>query len=513
MKKSLSLFSIPLLLTVMPLAADVSTTDHYSPGGWPTLHLDSGNRRNAPVSVTSRTYNAWHALAGATVLVAPTTSPTADQLYVTTGLAAGNSNLYAFSIDGQLLWQSEPWRDADTGIDPCAVLSSPIVDVAGDIYVNDCNQMFAFNADGRRKWVSTLPDTHEDDWRAAGSHPVNAFTTAAFTANGHVLGVTNFGDVVILDRETGATLNMPYRLPGKIAPYAEVIPMPDSLFGDGLLDPGFREWSWQLIFGGSMRSANTPAVSRENRVFVVGTSTREGMGALYGLDLEATEHGIEIRQVFATDIGIGSGSSPALSPAEDQVYVSDEEGYLYGLSTGTGDIIWRLKTRAAAGAAAVGSDGTVYALQVNAPAVIAVSPAGEVLWESDISELDNGLPRSMLFGEPVGKGNGNPTVTADAVLVPVTYGYEIPFGGQFTLPVRSTVVALDLASGKAIAHIVDLPDDSAGITAVLPDGTIVSTHGAVLTSILAPLKPLADWLLPSDVEQMAALGGFQVARP
>ncbi|WP_101756850.1 PQQ-binding-like beta-propeller repeat protein [Oceanicoccus sp. KOV_DT_Chl] len=486
----------------------------YSPGGWPTLHQDAGNRRAVDVRVLNRNYQRWHRLSGATVLTVPTTSPDGQTIYATTALGANNSNLHAYSINGDLLWQSSPWQNANDSVDPCAFLSSPIIDTVGDIYISDCNQLFAFKPDGVVKWVIELPAVQAEDWRAAGDHPVNALTTAAFTAEGDILGVTNFGDVIIVDRQTGDILNQPYRLPGLIPPYSTIQPLPDSLFGNGMMDPNFREWAWQLIFGGNMRSANTPAVAASGRLFVVGSGSRKGMGALYGLDLVAGEQSLTITEAFITEIGLGSGSSPALSPAEHQAYVSDEEGWLYGINTEAGSIDWKVQTKATAGAAGVGSDGTVYALQAYAPAVVAVSPAGAILWQSDFSVLAKRLPSSWLLGEPVAVGNGNPTITADAILVPVIYGYEVSlFGRRFAVPVDSTVAAIDKATGKAMADIVSLPDDSSGITAVLADGTIVSSLGAATTSALSPLKFIVDRLLPGELTMLSAVGGVQVAIP
>lgn len=502
-----------LLALILASASHTTTAGStYSPGGWPTLHYDSGNRRSVDVQVLERSYRSWQSIAGASVLTAPTTSPDGRQIYATTALPKGNSNLYAYSIEGELLWQSAPWTDADNGVDPCAFLSSPIVDRDGDIYISDCNQLFAFRPDGGEKWTVPLPPIREGDWAAAGAHPVNAFTTAAFTADGNVLGVTNFGDVLVLDRATGEILNEPYRLPAALSPYSRTVELPDSLLGSGLMDEQFKEWSWQLIFGGSMRSANTPAVSAVNRVFVVGSSKREGIGALYGLDIIESSGRLAIVEAFITEIGIGSGSSPALSPDEDQVYVSDEEGWLYCLSTASGEILWRRKTTAAAGAAGVGPDGTVYALQQSGAAVVAIAANGELRWESDTSAYDTGLPSSWIFGDPVHAANGNPTITADAILVPVMSGYALPFTVA-SIPVASHIVALDPETGRAIGNIVELADDSSGITAVLPDGTMVSSLGAVMTSVLAPLKPLVDWLLPGDIEMLGVTGGIQVSYP
>lgn len=497
-----------LLLTAPALFADST----YSPGGWPTLHLDAGNRRQVDVEVATNNYEGWAALPGATVLTAPVTSPDGRTLYVATGREKQHSNLHAYTIEGDFLWASKPWVDADEGVDPCAILSSPIVDLDGDIYIGDCNQLFAFTPSGKVKWVLKLPPIREGDWKAAGDHPVNAFTTAVFTANGNVLGVTNFGDVVIVDRETGAQLNAPYRLPALLSPYATTIPLPDAMFGGGLIDPNFREWTWQLIFGGSMRSANTPAVSKNNRVFVVGSSAKEGMGALFGLDLDISKSPIEVTEAFVTEVGIGSGSSPALSNSEHQVYVSDEEGWFYAINSTSGDLLWKVKTTAAAGAAAVGPDDVVYALQSSGASVVAIRADGNVHWQSDISNLAHGLPSSVLLGAPLGSANGNPTVTRDSILIPVIYGYRLPFT-EIKVPVASYVVALDINTGVARRILVSLADDSSGITGVLPDGTLVSSLGAVMTSAMSALKPLVDWFLPGDTELLEAVGGIQISRP
>ena len=509
MKTAVSrLLTVSLFLTCGAQAAST-----YSPGGWPTLHQDSGNRRAADSAILSRKYTTWAVAGDASVLTAPTTSPDGRQIYFTTGLSAGSSNLHAYGIDGEFLWDSAPWRTPVEGVDACAILSSPVVDEQGDIYINDCNQVFAFKPDGAVKWTIELPPIQPGDWVAAGSHPVNAFTTAAFSVDGHLLGVTNFGDVLIIDRETGAILNQPFRLSGLLSPYAKTEPMPDSVLSNELMDPLFREWTWQVIFGGSMRSANTPAVAQSGRIYVVGSGPNEGLGSLYALDIVTTDVGISLKEGFVTDIGLGSGSSPALSPREDAVYVSDEEGWFYGIDALTGAILWKVKTRAAAGAAAVGPDGVIYALQAHAPAVIAIDPQGKVLWESDFSPLVNEqLPASFWFGDPVATGNGNPTVTSDAILVPVVYGYNVPLLG-FTVPVQSVLAALDPRTGKAVANVVSLPGDSSGITAVLPSGAIVNSIGAVLTSAVSPTKRVMDLLLPQDLTMLGTTGGVQVALP
>ena len=188
--------------------------------------------------------------------------------------------------------------------------------------------------------------------------------------------------------------------------------MAESLFAEGLMDPRIRAWAWQLLIGGRMRSANTPAVDEASgRIFVAGTSEREGLGALYALDLVDTPQGRTFRIAHATDMGKGSGSSPSLSPDATRVYVSDDEGLFYAVDAAEGGVVWSVQTQATAAAAAVGADGDIYALQAYGPAIVAIRPDGSVRWESDVEALAREhLPRSFWLGRPVAMGHGNPTV-------------------------------------------------------------------------------------------------------
>jgi outer membrane protein assembly factor BamB len=331
-----------------------------------------------------------------------------------------------------------------------------------------------------------------------------------------VVGVTNFGDVVVLDRASGASKAAPFRLPGLVAARSESHRMPASLFGDGLLDPRLRDWAWQLIFGGSMRSANTPAVASSGRIFVAATSERPGLGALYGLDLAPGADGrLAVRVAFAAEMGPGSGSSPTLSPDERQVYVSDESGLVYAFDTLSGARRWTAPTTATAAAFAIGDDGMLVALTVE-PALTALDAEGRTVWHSDLSALvaAEGLPDLLGLGAPVAIGSGNPTLVAGEVLVPVLFGYRPGLAGfRLTVPVRAALVAVDARTGRGIRRVVALRDDSAGITAVLPDGTLMVSLGAATTSAVRGLHAPMRWLLPDGLEPLAPVGGLQVFRP
>lgn len=488
-------------------------SSYYSPSGWATLHQSGANRRAQPVDLPKE-YRVWTALSGASTLTVPTVGPEGN-IYVTTGLARGQPNLHALTLDGKELWKSAPWQTKED-FDACAILSSPIVDRDGDIYVSDCNQLWAFKPDGRVKWTIDLPLPPADAPLQQPDLPVNAFTTAIFTRDGDVLGLTNYGQVVIVDPATGALRANVFQVPGLIPEHFTQHPLSDGVLNGGLMDPTFREWAWQLIFGGDMVSANTPAVSTDGRVYVTASSVTPGRGTLHAIDIVPSEDGrLQVKIAFSSDMGPGSGSSPTLSPDEKQVYVSDMNGVFYAFDAQTGREVWQLQTRAAAGAAAVAPDGTVIALQEGDAFMVAMSADGKRLWESDISELiAQELPKRWYLGGPIGISTGNPVIVNGAVLAPVLYSYSLGWGSRrIPIPIKVKLVAIDMSTGKGIRNVVDLADDSSGITAVLPDGTIVNSLGGVLTSATAPLARFTHWLLPAGVEQVQARGGIQVARP
>ena len=501
-------------------AASVAVESQYSPGGWATLHKGPGNRKQVNNVSFADNYSSKVVVPGSSVLTAPVLSPDGQQFYFTTGQGDGYSNLHAFTIDGDALW-SVPAVDDNVsgeaaGVDGCAILSSPIVDAEGDIYISDCDQVWAFKPDGSIKWVVEQPLPPENTWQPTDTLMVNAFTTAVFTSQGDVMGITNYGSVRVLDRDTGRLLNDPMILPG-LQPPMSAVPLPDSMLGEGVMNPELRVWAWQLLMGGAMPSANTPSVDiNTGRVFVAVTSNTPGNGALVGLDVVPLDDGrVDVQVAWITDMGPGSGSSPSLSPEGSQVYVSDELGMFYGIDTSSGEVLWTLQTASAAASVAVGADGVVYSLQQYAPAVIAMSPTGERLWETDISHLvEEKLGSHWLFGDPVGSGSGNPTITNEGLIVPIAYGYSWMVGERrLPLYVKSSIVLFDTETGKAIRDVTDIPDDSSGITVVLDDGTILSSLGAVVTSSVNPLRGLLNWLMPGDYDMLHMVGGLHIARP
>ena len=105
--------------------------------------------------------------------------------YMTTGQGQGFSHLHAFDSLGRLLWKSPPQRSLDD-FDALAGFNAPVLDVAGDLYVGDGNQFWAFHPDGEVKWVSDLPES--------GS----PFVYQVISLQGFVGGITVNGTVLFL---------------------------------------------------------------------------------------------------------------------------------------------------------------------------------------------------------------------------------------------------------------------------------------------------------------------------
>ena len=421
----------------------------YATAGWSTLHGDPGNRKYQPAATGADAYDSWQALENTSVLAAPS-SGTDGELFVTTGLPEGQSNLHAFAHDGTLLWESDPWSGA-TGVDPCALLNTPVVDVDGDLYVSDCDQVWAFHPDGDVKWTTDLPAPPADNAFADNPLRPNNFVTAALLPGGELVGITIFGQVVALDRATGEATSAPLELPSVPSARAEDPPLPPGALGNGEVDPQMIDLIWQVAFGGSVVSANTPAVSSDGRLFVVAGGDDPRSGVVYGIDVVDGEPTI----AFQTPVGVGSGCSPTLSPDEAYAYTCDAAGALYSVATDDGEVQWTVEDAGSeAGSVAVGPEGNIYLLVRNG-SYRAFDSDGELLWDADFTTLPDPLPDNDAVGPKTFIGGGNPTVIDDggSLVVALNRSYQFEIAGRTpNIPVLAELVELDAETGQALAH-------------------------------------------------------------
>jgi hypothetical protein len=174
----------------------------YADTEWRSMHAGPTNAKFVPIDIGSSFQLAWTALEGEATPVAPAIGPEGN-IYQTTGLGPGNSNLTALDQEGNILWQTKAWVDA-SDFDSGAIIQTPIIDDDGYLYVADCNQFWAFHSDGTVKWVSDLPEAPSGTPFQDGI-PRNPPVTAFFMNDGAVGAATFFGQVAFTVQVSAAS--------------------------------------------------------------------------------------------------------------------------------------------------------------------------------------------------------------------------------------------------------------------------------------------------------------------
>jgi outer membrane protein assembly factor BamB len=494
----------------------------YAHTSWTTLHGDAGNHKYVDTRLATAYTSKWLHLAGAALTAAPSIGP-GGRIYQTVAQGPGHSDLYAFDTAGNVLWQAPAWTDG-SGFDSCAGYQTPIVDRGGDLYVSDCNQMWAFHPDGSVKWVAPLPtapagSAFQDPSRTV---PDNSFVTAAFADEHSVVGATIFGQLVSYDRSTGA-MNAPVQaLPG--GPGPAVAPPPASLWaGADWIDPEITAPLWQIAFAGDVVSANTPAVDpRSGRIFVVATASDPTKGALYGIDLlHAPRGGYRFSIAFAAPVGQGSGSSPTLSPDGKHAYVTDNNGVLYSVNSRTGAVEWTAQTDSLAQSVTVGPNGRIYV--AGSADMFAFDPDGQQAWHTTFESLGSLLPALphtgiyATFGPAAGTPAGPMTITNGLLLDPMNVGYPFTIPNTtITTPIaiKSVLVAINPNTGDVVRVLGSEADSAGANTPVDADSRLILAPHSAFTTLTVGLAPLVNPLLaPFGVHQLPALGGLEALAP
>jgi outer membrane protein assembly factor BamB len=498
------------------------TPPPYAPTGWATLHAGPENRKYVDTLTAQSYVHRWSVLPGVAMSQAPTIGPQ-GHVYQTAALGPGHVNLYAFDESGRLLWTAPPWKDDATGVNGCAGFNTPIVGTQGDLYVSDCNKLWAFHRDGTLKWVINLPAA------PAGSPfqgppqdvPVNPFIVAVFTTDGSVLGVTLFGQVVVVSRRDGHLEAPILPLPG--GPGTAVPPPPASLFAGGFMDPALVNPLWQTALGGEVVSANTPAVDESNGlVMVVATAPGDQAsvsGDLYALrftpgDAPGQQGTVAIQ--FAAPVGAGSGSSPAIAPDDSQTYVTDNNGVLYAINNTTGKRAWTASTDSVAQSVTVGPDGTVY---VAGPAdMFAFSQSGTQLWHTTFASTAAALlPAVSGLGGPIGQPVGPMTITNNTLVEPISFGYTFQADQGFPpITIMTQLVAISPSTG-AVLRVLGPEIDSAYANTVLDrrTGMIFATHAPFETASAALVSTINSILANAGtgLSMQQPVGGLEGLAP
>jgi outer membrane protein assembly factor BamB len=385
--------------------------------GWSAVHADAANTDYSPIEVGDDLELAWDIRIEGSIRIGPlpwtiNLGPTIDpsgRVFLTS--TEPGCHLRALDgATGELVW-------CDEALDLFTVVSSPLLDRDGRLYIADGAGMHALDRDGARLWDVPLDGV-----------PLSS----QFTPEGHLVFITHVGTVHVLDRTDGS---------------AVLDPVP--------LAPGV---SWDEGAGmfacargtEACPSANTIAVDAGGRLFFTLWAPGAPAAALVAVQLEAGDEP-SLRELWRNDaLPGGSASSPVLSSDGTRVYVTDNVDSLHALDAGTGEVLWTVAIGyAAGGSPSLAPDGLIMPAGGGQSPVLAVRDRGdhgEVAWQRD--DLVNRGVATQAAG-----GRAYVTVQADS------------FANQ--------LVVLDTADGSELDR-VDLPGASVFSvgTTIGPDGTV-----------------------------------------
>lgn len=395
------------------------TTDVYSAGAWPGRYSDARNSGTASAEGLDDVTVAWSRSAGGMV-GSPVSVAANGQIFVTASTDAG-CNLFSFQIDtGRKRWC--------TRLAPGVTGITPVADAVANVYVGEDGALLSFNEHGQRRWRIPVSGTPR---------------TGQFTSDGKLVAITHFGQVNIVEPQTGEL----------VVPIYDLVPVPE--LADGQNVPRLpSDHGLAACFGGSEDCpvATTPAVDLStDRIFTTLWRPGASGSALVALRYAAGDAAI-VEEWSRDDLPSGVATSPVLSADGATVYVHDGDGALWALDSGTGEPRWThdLGFVPAAGptvtadgvlvVAAGGMDGSFLALRD-------VGDRAEIFWErSDVRQV------------------GVPAVTSDGL------GYTVAESGD-----GIAALVFDSGSGETLDEEI-LPGASGFSvgTAVGPDGELVA---------------------------------------
>ncbi len=390
--------------------------------GWSVVHADHANTNYVSVDGPADVELLWGRKLQGSVYIGPlpwtiNLGPTvdADQVYVSSTV----TGCYLQALDaatGETRWCAQD-------LDPFAVASAPSLDQDGRLFLADGAAMHAFERSGTELWETPIAGVP---------------FSAQFTSQGHLIFITHIGNIMVLDRDTGAP----------------VLPTFELISG--------ATWNPATGLNACKQGtqdcpvANTPAVDpATGRFFFTfwepGASQASVRAMTYSDDPEPA-----LAPLWANSaLPGGSGSSPVLSGDGSRVYVTDNAGSLHALDAETGDELWSIPIGyAAGGSPSLSPDGLIVPAGGGSSPLLAIrdtGASGVTAWRHD---------------EMLNRG-GTTQTGADRVYVTID-------AGQY----RCDLVVLDRATGAEIDR-EPLPD-----TCVFSVGTSVGLDGTIYVATI-----------------------------
>ena len=470
----------------------------YANSSWVTSHGDSSNSDYSPVHTPTDQQFDWQLLQGSAPWVAPSVAKDGT-LYISSGRGKGFSSLHAINPDGTIKWESAPYR-GPADLDTLALFSCPVIDDAGDIYIGDANQLWAFTPNGTVKWQTDLKQ-----------QGINGVFVTAIIVGDYVGGASTDGKLALFHRSSG-NLAMPVLdLPGLETNIDSELP--PGLWSGGFIDKQRIQMVWDMLIGNVYEVTKSPAVHpNTGRIYVSAAGKQPDIGYLYGIDVVEDKLSIS----FQTEVPANSGTSPTISPDGKRVYAM-ANGELFALDANTGKYLWRVPVNGQAASPSVSPEDILYVLADDALYAIR-GGNGEVVWqntyhyyaEEQLPELPyrfNGL----VDGKPLAFIDSIVTVSKNALWTSLMLGYRAEvFDRSFTTAKTTHLVALKPSDGSLIASY-PLPDSSEGLISVGPQGQLYLNLLAVHSS--SAYSAGYRWLLPDLAKGSKPQGGLVAFKP
>lgn len=406
-------------LTLTACGGSENTVDAFAPGAWPTSYGDARNNNTTEHSGLSEGALDWSRALGGTV-VSPTSIAASGQMFVSTNTEAG-CNLFSFEIDsGRKRWCNR--------VGPSVATATPLVDSVANIYIGDDGGFSSFNEHGQLRWRTPTYGVPR---------------SAQFLGDGSVLAVTQFGQINILDTQTGLSTVPIHDL---VSPPA-FLESPDTDFlppATGLDDCARG--------GEECPVAAQPAVDLESsNIYLVLWRPGAIAPQLVSLHFDATATPAVTERWSSELLPAAVTSSPVLSDDGNTVYFADVDGRLSAYNAADGSPKW------------------TYGVGLGASSTPSVSAGGTIVpagGERTVRALrDDGDHASPVWERDDLRQLGIPVQTADGTVLAVTGR-----GDELVLS------SLDAGSGATIS---DRPLPGAtGFTV----GTSVGPDGQVVTS-------------------------------
>ena len=321
----------------------------------------------------------------------PVQHPDGKRIFNTSSRGLGFSHFHAMDMaTGEVVWETPVWMGEDDHSTPGPAVGTNTIDVDGNLYVMDRDDMFSYDADGNLRWSRTFTDGRSS-W--VGS-PV-------FTNGGNLLAIHALtGLVAVYDRNTGETLLEWESELMDIQP--QPCDIPDILVIIGSTISGIDQSVMRDLLCGAVGSGikitETQALDpRRNRLLYMG-SAPDGEGRAYAAQITEDGNSVSMKWDWQSWMPAGTGTSPTVNINKDLVIGAGGDGIVYAFNLEDGSLAW--KTQAPVEvfySPPVSQDG--YLLSSNQHDVIAFSSEdGSEVWRESYDHL---LPLSGLDDGPV----------------------------------------------------------------------------------------------------------------